>query len=57
MKDMLKRKLMSVVGCSCSILGILGVVLSNAISEVLLFVIAAMSGLFTLGVIGQHKGN
>jgi len=57
MKDMLKRKLMSVVGCSCSILGILGVLLSNAISEVLLFVIAAMSGLFTLGVMGQQKGN
>jgi len=52
---MLKRKLISVVGCSCSILGILGIVLSNAIAEVLLFVITAMSGLFTLGVMGQHK--
>ena len=54
---MLKRKLMSVVCCSCSIFGILGVVLSNAVAEVLLFVIAAMSGLFTLGVLGQRNGN
>ncbi|ENO11960.1 hypothetical protein MBGDC06_00476 [Thermoplasmatales archaeon SCGC AB-539-C06] len=48
---------MSVVGCSCSILGILGVVLSNALAEVLLFVITAMSGLFTLGLLGQQKEN
>jgi len=48
---------MSIFGCSCSILGILGVLLSNAVNEVFLFVIAAMSGLFTLGIMGQRKGN
>ena len=54
---MLKRKLISIIGSAFSILGIIGVLLSTAITEILLFVIAAISGLFTLAVGWQQKGN
>jgi len=56
-KELLKRKLLSMVGCSCSIVGILGVVLSGAIAEIFIFAMAALSGLFTLGVMGHQEGN
>jgi hypothetical protein len=52
---MVERIAASIIGVLCSIGGIIGIILSNAISEILLFVIAIISGLFTLAVSGQEK--
>jgi hypothetical protein len=52
---MVNRILYSLIGSICSIGGIIGIILSNAFSEILLFVIAAISGLFTLAISGQEK--
>ena len=52
---MVKKILYSFIGSLCSIGGIIGIILSNAFSEILIFVIAAISGLFTLAISGQEK--
>ncbi|MEE8564770.1 MAG: hypothetical protein V3S79_00115 [Candidatus Thermoplasmatota archaeon] len=52
---MVNRILYSLIGSICSIIGIIGIILSNAFSEILLFVIAVISGLFTLAISGQEK--
>jgi hypothetical protein len=54
-KRLLKKRLLSIIGYSFSIVGILGVILSNAISLIFLFAMTALSGLFTLGVMGQSR--
>lgn len=52
---MLKNKLVSLIGSVCSIGGIIGIILSNALNEILLFVIAAISGLFTIAFAKQSN--
>ena len=52
---MLKRIIGSVIGSVCSFGGILGIILSNAVNIMFLFVIATMSGLFVLALTGQQK--
>jgi uncharacterized membrane protein YbaN (DUF454 family) len=55
MENMLKKKIISLIGSLCSIAGIIGIVLSNALNEIFLFVIAAISGLFTVALMGQNN--
>ena len=52
---MLKKILGSVIGSICSFGGILGIILSNAVNIMFLFVIATISGLFVLALTGQQK--
>ena len=52
---MIKRKILSIIGSIFSLLGIIGIILSNAILEIFLFLITALSGLFTLAVGWQKK--
>ena len=52
---MLKKVVMSSIGPICSIGGIIGIILSNAVNDMFLFVVAAISGLFMLAVTGQQK--
>jgi hypothetical protein len=52
---MVKRILISSIGTLFSIAGIIGIILSNAFSEILLFVITTISGLFTLAISSQEK--
>ena len=55
MRDMLKNKLISLIGTIFSIGGIIGIILSNALNEILLYVIAAISGLFTVALMRQNN--
>ncbi len=52
---MLRKVVMSSIGSICSIGGIVGIILSNAVSDMFLFVVAAMSGLFMLALTEQQK--
>ena len=52
---MVKKILFSFIGSICSIGGIIGIILSNAFSEILIFVIATISGLFTIAISEQEK--
>jgi len=52
---MLRKVLGSAIGSICSLGGILGIILSNAVNIMFLFVIATISGLFLLAVTGQQK--
>ena len=52
---MLKKIIGSVIGSICSFGGILGIILSNAVNIMFLFVIATISGLFVLALTGQQK--
>jgi hypothetical protein len=47
---MVKKKIYSIIGSLCSILAIAGIIVSNAFSDILIFVIAAISGLFTIAL-------
>ena len=47
---MVKKIFYSIIGSTCSIIAIAGIIISNAFSLILLFVIAAISGLFTLAL-------
>ena len=52
---MLKKILGSTIGSICSFGGILGIILSNAVNVMFLFVLATISGLFVLALTGQKK--
>jgi hypothetical protein len=52
---MLRKILGSTIGSICSFGGILGIILSNAVNVMFLFVLATISGLFVLAVTGQQK--
>ena len=50
---MVKKKIISIIGSLISAIGIIGVLLSSAIAQILFFVLTTMSGLFTIAVTGQ----
>jgi hypothetical protein len=52
---MIKKLTISLIGSFCSVGGIIGIIYSNAITEIFLFVITAILGLFTLAISGQDK--
>lgn len=52
---MLRKVVMSSIGSICSIGGIVGIILSNAVNDMFLFVVTAISGLFVLALTEQQK--
>lgn len=52
---MLRKKIAGAIGSIFSIGGIIGIILSNAVNIMFIFVIAAISGLFVIAVTGQQK--
>jgi hypothetical protein len=49
------RKIISLIASLCSIAGFIGIILSNAFMEIFVFVIATISGLFTVALMRQQK--
>jgi hypothetical protein len=52
---MVRKTLLSILGMILSVIGIIGVIFSQLMFEMLLFVITAISGLFTLSL--QYNDN
>jgi hypothetical protein len=51
----MKRYIYHFIGSILSIGGIIGIILSNTFSDILLFVISSISGLFTIAISIQMK--
>jgi len=52
-----KDKIISIIGATCSIGGMIGILVSTTIANALVFVITALTGLFTISLISHNNKN